>query len=172
MDNQIGELYVELYSYLLTLIRNRIYIGCPDDYVYDCLNDVFEVALRKQSDPNFQRNPKGWLIITTRNIVDNYNRKTLGRLSYYYLDYDMNGITREADMAEDLVYKVAMENHVIEKAMNTLSEPERKLYKMRYEEEMKPSDIANKLKLKPSAVNTRLTRLRSKITTFIHAAIY
>ena len=172
MDDLISELYIELYPYLLTLIRCRIYTGCPDDYIYDCLNDVFEIAIRKQSDPNFLRNPRGWIIVTARNVVDNYNRKTINRLSYYHMGYDMNSITREHDMTEDLVYKLAMENNIIDQALNSLSEKELKLYKMRFKDEMKPGDIADELDLKLCAVNTRLTRLKRKITTFIHTAIY
>lgn len=171
MDDLIGELYVELHSYLLTLIRSRIYTGCPDDEIYDCLNDVFEIAIKKQFDPNFLKNPKGWLIVTTRNVVDNYNRKNLKRLTHYQLDYDMRFLAKKQDMTEDLVYQIAMEDHLIDQAISSLSERERQLYKMRFEEKMKPQDIADELDLKLCAVNTRLTRLKAKITTFIHTSI-
>lgn len=171
MDDLIGNLYVELHSYLLTLIRNRIYTGCPDDYVYDCLNDIFEIAIKKQFDPNFLKNPRGWLIVTAKNVVDNYNRKNLNRLTYYQSDYDMDLITKEQDMTENLIYRLALENNIIEQAMDSLSEKERLLYQMRFEEEMKPNDIAKKLNLSLCAVNTRLTRLKAKISSYIHAAI-
>ncbi|MDO4556108.1 MAG: sigma-70 family RNA polymerase sigma factor [Lachnospiraceae bacterium] len=171
MDDLISKLYMELGSYLFTLIKNRLYTGCPEDQIYDCLNDVFETALQKQSDPKFQQNPRGWLIITARNKVDNYNRKALRRLSHYQFDCDMTRIYSKKDMIEDLTYQMALENNIFGQLMDHLSEKERRLYTLRFEERLKPEEIASKLQTSKTNVNTSLSRLKIKIKKYICAAV-
>ena len=171
MQNLIGELYGELRGYLVTLIRNRLFSGCPDDYVYDCLNDVFEIALRKQNDPGFQKNPKGWLIVTAKNVVDNFNLKTVKRLTFYQSDCEMDWIPDECDMLESLSYSLAMENHVLEQIKKDLSEEERLLFVMRYERKMSARDIAEELHLTSANVSTKLTRIKRKVTRLVYAYV-
>ena len=171
MDDLISELYTELRGYLVTLIRNRLYAGCPEDYVYDCLNDVFEIALRKQFDSNFQRNPRGWLTIAAKNVVDNYNRKTVNRLNYYQFDCDMDRIPKEHDMIEDLAYQISLENNIFGQLKSYLSESDRQLYIMRFEKKMTPRAIAEELHVPINTVHTRLSRLKTRIIQFIYASV-
>lgn len=168
MNDLIGELYEELRGYLVTLIRNRLFSGCPEDYVYDCINDVFEIALIKQSDPNFQKNPRGWLIVTAKNVADNFNRKTINRLSYHQLDYELEWIPSKKNMLEDLAYKFAIKENVVAKVKDSLSEEDRQLFIMHFEQYMTYHEIAEELHVSISAAATRLTRVKHRVTRLIY----
>jgi RNA polymerase sigma factor (sigma-70 family) len=171
MNDTIGELYEELRGYLVTIIRNRLYTGCPDDYIYDCLNDVFEIALTKQSDPNFQQNPRGWLIVTTKNTADNFNRKALGRLSYHQSDCKMDWIPSQKDMLENLSYQLAVEGNIVERVKHALSPEDCQLFVMRYEQKLNPQEISEKLQISLGASHTRLTRMKQRAIHLIHAYV-
>lgn len=159
-DYEIGELYDELHRYLFTLIQNRLYDGCPLDYVYDCLNEVFIIALNKKQDPKFQANPKKWLVITARNVVDNFNRKTLNRLRFYQQDVELEEIQDTTDILETLALKIALEDHVIQKIKQDLSSEERILYTMRFEEGKSTKEIAKELGMRHGTVSTRVNRMK------------
>lgn len=168
MNNLIGELYEELRGYLVTLIRNRLFSGCPEDYVYDCLNDVFEIALEKQFDSSFQKNPKGWLVVTAKNIADNFNRKTLNRLSHYQLGYELDWIPSTKNMLEDLAYKLAIEENILGKIKDSLSEEDRRLFIMHFEQHMTYLEIAEQLHISIPAAATRLTRVKHRVTRLVY----
>lgn len=159
-DYEIGELYDELHRYLFTLIQNRIYDGCPHDYIYDCLNEVFIIALSKKHDPKFQANPKKWLVVTARNVVDNFNRKTLNRLRFYQQDVEMEELQDSNDIVENLALKAALEDNVIHKIKQELSSEERVLYIMRYEEGKTTKQIAKELGIRHGTISTRVNRMK------------
>lgn len=166
-DHEIGALYNELYGYLFTIIQNRIYEGCPQDYILDCLDEVFLIALRKKRDKNFRENPKGWLIITTRNVVDNFNRKHVNRLRFLESDVKMDNLTASHDIVEHLALKMALEDHVIDKIKQELSEEERVLYVMRFEEGKTTKEIAQELGIKHGTISTRVNRMKKHFERLI-----
>lgn len=159
-DHEIGELYDELHGYLFTLIQNRLYDGCPQDYIYDCLNEVFIIALSKKHDPRFQANPKKWLVVTARNVVDNFNRKTVNRLRFHQSDTEMDEIPASNDILEDLALKIALDEHVLDKIKQDLAPEERVLYIMRFEEGKTTKEIAQELGIRHGTISTRVNRMK------------
>lgn len=166
-DHEIGELYNELHRYLFTLIQNRLYDGCPHDYIYDCLNEVFIIALSKKQDPKFQADPKKWLVITARNVVDNFNRKTVNRLRFHQQEVEMDEIPDSNDILEDLALKIALEDDVLYKVKQELSSEERVLYTMRFEEGKTTKDIAKELGMRHGTISTRVNRLKKRLERLI-----
>ena len=171
LDDLIAELYEELRGYLLTLIRNRLFEGCPDDYAYDCLNDVFEIALKKQSEPSFQKNPRGWLIITAKHVVENFNRKTLNRLTFHQIDYDPDWQPGKVDMLENLTYKIAIEKNIMEQIKSGLSPEDGRLFELRYMKKMHPRDIAEELHITENSINVKLTRMKVRAKRVLHRCV-
>lgn len=171
MEDFITDLYASYYDLLIYIIKNRLYSGCPKDLAYDCLNEVFIVALEKHEELMKHENPKGWLTQTAKYIVDNYNRTACFRnRKTGYLD-EMLDIPNPQDMTEDCAYKECLENNFIEYLNKTLSNEEKKLYHLRYEKKLSLQAISEELHITPNAVNTRLHRLREKVKEFIRKNI-
>ena len=166
-NHKIGALYDELYGYLFTLIKGRLYRGCLEDVVYDCLNEVFIIALRKKDDASFQENPKKWLVVTAKHVVDNYNRKHLNRIQNHHAEYDLSLRSDGTNMLEDLAFKIAVEENVLDTVKKELSADDRVLYIMRYEERKDIDAIAKELGMKRGTVFTRITRVKRKMEKLI-----
>lgn len=167
----IAKLYAEFSVNLTYIIKSRLYIGCPDDYVYDCLNDVFLIAIQKRNDKSLQENPQGWLVITARNVVDNFNRKAYYQNKLVDHSSDMQEIPQQVDMIEDYIYRDCLNNDFLKYLNETLSKDEKYLYYLRYSQKLSLTEISEKLNITPNAVNTRLHRLRNKIKEFIRKSI-
>jgi RNA polymerase sigma factor (sigma-70 family) len=169
MENDIGYLYEEFSRTLIYVIESRIYPDCPKDYIYDCLNDVFTIAIQKQDDPSFQANPKGWLIITARYVVDNFNKKHYNHSSVLDPTYDTAAIPQKnMDLIENYIYKDFLNNTFQKFLTESLSKDEKYLYYLRYSEQLDLAQISEAFHITPNAANTRLSRLRAKIKQFIH----
>lgn len=171
MNDFICSLYTEYSDYLATVIRNRLYNGCPSDYIYDCLNDTFEIAMKKQSDPRFQDHPKAWLVQTARNVADNFNRKACYRNQFVDYSGDIESVLNHSDLTEDLIYQECVQNHFLERLSESLSPKERHLYYLRYERDLDHKTISEELNISVNAVHTRLNRLRTKVRQLIHENI-
>lgn len=171
MDNFICSLYEEYSEYLATIIKNRLYSGCPSDYIYDCVNDTFEIAMRKCSDPKFQDHPKAWLVHTARHVADNFNRKSCYRNQFVDYSNDIESVLNRSDMIEDFIYHECIQTKFLDKLCDTLSPNEKQLYYLRFEKDLSNKQISEKLNISVNAVNTRLNRLRTKIRQIIHENI-
>jgi RNA polymerase sigma factor (sigma-70 family) len=169
MENNIAFLYKEFSQTLIYVIKARIYPGCPKDYIYDCLNDVFTIAIQKQNEPAFLANPEGWLIITARYVVDNFNKKHYNHSSILDPTYDTEAIPQKnMDLIENYICKDFLNNAFRKFFKESLSKDEKYLYYLRYSEHRDLTQISEVLHITPNAVNTRLCRLRAKIKEFIH----
>ncbi len=159
-DYEIGDLYDELHEYLFIIIQNRLYDGCPHDDIYDCLNEVFIIALRKKQDPKFRANPKNWLVATTKNVVDNFNRKNVNRLRFHQPNVEVDELPDSEDILEDLALKIALEDDILYKIKQELSLEERVLFTMRFEEGKTTKEIAKELGMRHGTISTRVNRLK------------
>lgn len=166
-DHEIGALYNELHGYLFTLIQSRIYEGCPQDYIYDCLDEVFLIALGKKKDKKFRQNPKGWLIITAKHVVDNFNRKHKNRLRFHDPEVEVENLSVPQDFIEHLALKMALEDHLFDKIKTELSEEERVLYIMRFEENKTTKEIAQELGIRHGTISTRVNRMKNHVESLI-----
>ena len=168
-EQQIGELFRRYEKYLLTIILNRLYNGCPKDYAYDCLQDVFTIALEKKEDEKFNQNPTGWLTITAQNVVDNHNRKHTLRLRHYLtdLDIDISTIPTSDYWFEDIAYRLALENNLWTQIFDSLKQSEQTIFIMRYYHEMSLDDISSQLGMSKNALYARLCRIQKRIRKLI-----
>lgn len=168
-EQQIGDLFRRYEKYLLTVIRNHLYDGCPTDYAYDCLHDVFAIALEKKEDEKFNQNPPGWLTITTQHVIDNYNRKETNRLRFHLtaFDFDLDTVPASDYWFEDIAYHIAIESNIWKKIFDNLKPDDRVIFIMRYYQEMSLDDIASELGISKNLLSVRLNRLKKQIKKFI-----
>lgn len=171
MSNFICSLYEEYSEYLATVIRNRLYHGCPSDYIYDCLNDTFEIAVKKQSDPAFRDHPKAWLVQTAKYVADNFNRKSCYRNQFVDYSSDIESVLHFSDLTEEFIYQECIQPKFLEHLRKSLSQNEKRLYYLRYERDLSHKQISKELNISVNAVNTRLHRLKTKIRQIIHENI-
>ena len=167
----ICSLYEEYSDYLATVIRNRLYKGCPSDYIYDCLNDTFEIAVKKQFDSRFQDHPKAWLVQTARHVADNFNRISCYRNQFMDYSSDIESVLNCSDMTENFIYQECIQNHFLEQLRDSLSPNEKRLYYLRYERDFSHKQISEELNTSANAVNARLRRLKTKVRQIIRENI-
>jgi len=164
-EQKIGELFRQYEKYVLTVILSRLYDGCPKDYAYDCLQDVFAIALEKKDDEKFNQNPIGWLTLTAQHVVENYNRKFTNRSRFHHtaFDFDLNTVPASDYWFEDMAYRVAIENHIWERILDDLKRDERVIFIMRYYQEMSSEDICLELGISKNHLAVRLSRIKHKV---------
>lgn len=161
-NREIGELFTDLHKYLYVVIYNRLSDEVPKDYAYDCLQETFKTALEKKDDKKFNANPKGWLIVTAKYTVDNFNRTYKTYDKHYASEEDAKDIPYSHDLLEDLAFKMTIEDHILEKIKAELSSGDALFFKMRFEYKMEIDAIAKELEMKPGAVHTKISRVKKK----------
>ena len=168
---EIGDLFEQLHKKLFVLITIRLYSGCPSDYAYDCLDEVFKIALEKRDDPKFNQNPEGWLYITADNVVKNFNRKENCHLAHIQTDHDFTRDAAPQNLIEDLVYKTALEKQIFRQVKSSLTRQERVIYQMRFIKHMELDDIAKELYMKKTSLKVTLARLKKKVERIIKSQV-
>ena len=169
-EQQIGDLFQRHKNYLLTVLWDHLYKGCPPDIVYDCLHDVFAIALEKKEEERFNQNPVGWLTLTAKNVAGNYTRKHTNRLRFHLTDFDWDcaAIPDSDFWFEDLAYRMAIENRVWEKILGELKEEDRAIFIMRYYRKLSLDDISSDLGISKNHLNVRISRMKKQIRKLIH----
>lgn len=167
---QFDELFRLHENYLLTVILGRLYEGCPSDFACDILQDVFTTALEKRTDEKFNHNPGGWLVVTARNKVDNFNRKETNRMRFHEsaYDFDLDDLTAITNMFEDLALKMAIEDGIMDKILNELKPDDRVLLIMRYFQNNSLDDIAADLGIPKNRLNVKINRMKAQVKKIIH----
>lgn len=168
-EKQIGELFRHYEKYLLTVILNSLYEGCPLDFAYDCLHETFVIALEKQNDEKFNQNPSGWLVKTARFVVENFNRKSTNRLRFHVSDFnfDMNKLPAGTNMFEDLALNIAIEEKIWDKILKELEPDFRVVLIMRYYQEKPLDEIAAELGISKNLLKVRITRMKAQVKKII-----
>ena len=166
-DNEIGELFEKHHKELLTLIRIRLYKGCPADYAYDCLDQIFVIALQKQSDPKFKVNPKGWLFSTADYVVKNFNKKEARELAHLSVHENLTNLPAPHDVIEDILFQEALDTHIFDSIKYELTAEERVLYIMRFGQKKSLNEISEELYMGKNRLKVKLHRLRNKIEKII-----
>lgn len=165
--DEIGTIFYGLRKYLTVVIYNHLDDDCPKHYTDDCLQETFRIALEKRYDPKFNHNPKAWLVVAAKYVVDNFNRTYKTYEKHHAYDDEAINIPYSQDLIEDLAFKLEIENHILEKIKQDLSRDDALFFKMRFEYNMEVETIAKELEMKEGAVHTRLSRVKKKVKVLI-----
>ena len=74
LDEMLTSLFKEYAAYLLDYARS---IGCSPDLAEDMVQETFAVAVQKAENLYHAVSQRGWLILTLRNTVSNYQRNLM-----------------------------------------------------------------------------------------------
>lgn len=100
-----------------------------------------------------------------RNVATNYNSKVIDKrnqtveISDEFADYT----NLEDVVINQIIYNNAIDNHALEKIIESLSESETILYRLKWIDRLSEKQIAEQLDISASAVKNRLMRLHRKI---------
>lgn len=166
--DEIGKIFYGLRKYLSVVIYNHLDDACPKHYTDDCLQETFRIALEKRFDPKFNRNPKAWLVVAAKHVVDNFNRTYKTYEKHHAYDEEALQIPYSQDLIEDMAFKLAIESHVLERIKRDLSRDDALFFKMRFEYNMEVADIARELQMRDGAVHTRISRVKKKVKDLIN----
>lgn len=148
-------------------------LGEAKDYAGDCVQETYCVFYRKLLDGIEFENPRAFLYKTANNMVlkakDNYFKHATRTKS---LDEAENIPVYIEETVEE---RLECEELDIESAKNILlsmlSDDELELYEMKYVQGMSLKEIGERLKIAPSAVAMRTSRLRAKVKELVVPAL-
>lgn len=85
--DQIIELYSEMFSVLYVYAKNAL--GDPE-LAADVTQDVFCIALEKRDELLQSQNPKGWLMKTLKNVIQNTKRQRIKMRKLAIISHNSN----------------------------------------------------------------------------------
>jgi len=160
----IEKIYTESEYY--DIVKNTIIRMVDGVSVYDledCINDVYEIALRKK---NLEKHPNihGWLSNTAKNIAKRYLRKkAFSRIAIPMSDIKSGSQSDFEPMMEDDKY---FEELLIILSKN-LKVSEYTLFKLKFIEQRPNKELAEIMRIKQDSVGKKVSRLKEKIRNIL-----
>ena len=155
-------------KYAQTLLRcsQSILLQFPDsgELAEECVQETFEVALRKMKMLLRHEAPVYWLKNTCRKISMSKRRKLLNRIRILGTPVSYSTLNDVPDPIDDIEAWVLANDlaSVKQSLLSKLSEEERDVYHLFYEQHLPMKDIATKLNLSVDAIRGALQRIRNK----------
>jgi len=156
-----GEFYTQIYDkyykFIYREVRKLLYSEVNDD-ITSCAQETLLKVWEKIKILKKHKNIAGWLIITAKNIVMNFNKQYQLRESN---ESDLDIIEYTAD-ENDFTEKISGDS-AAEKILAHLSLDERKLYDYKYVARYSNEEIGDILGINPNAAASRNKRLLKKL---------
>ena len=155
-------------KYAQTLLRcsQSILIQFPDSgaLAEECVQETFVVAMRKMKTLLRHEAPELWLKNTCRKISLTTQRKLLNRSRILGNPVSSRIIFDAVDLIDDIEAWVIANDlaSVKQSLLAILSDEERDVYHLFYEQHMSMEEAANKLNISKDAVRGALQRIRKK----------
>lgn len=104
-----------------------------------------------------------WVNTIARNLVWNDRRKTSRR--FKLLNEKISDLLTEQDPSHKMAVEedTDLRRNALRSCLNKIPERSREILKIRYQQEMEPSEIATKLDLPASTLRTQLMRIRETL---------
>ena len=150
-----------LYRYSLSLLRS---IPDAPSLAEECVQETFEVALRKIRVFQQLESPEAWLIATCKRITISKRRKMLNRqriVGKIISIEDSYDIADTHNRLDEWIEKHDLQ-HIKQQLIQSLTEQELAVFHVYYEEELSLKESAAKLQLSENAVQGAVQRIRSK----------
>lgn len=154
----LDELFDGLYSYAMTLSRNR-------EDAEDLVQEACVRAIRSADSIHDEGNLKGWLFVILRNIWLNQLRRRSAAPQIAELDPDVSlaDVAIETGQDPDSLFARKMERQRIRQAIRQLPADQREIIVLREYEGLSYREIAAVLNCPIGTVMSRLQRARSKL---------
>lgn len=155
-------------------IENFCYVrlGEANEFTYDCVQDTYCVFYRKLLDGEIIKNPRAFLYKTASNMVFKAREKYFSNAKRNKSLDEVKNISVSIDDEIDNKFDEKLDLEKVKtKLLSQLSEAEKRLYKLKYEENKSLNDISLILDITPTAVAKRTSRLRKKITDLVNPTL-
>lgn len=171
-----GEFLEEIYRSHAKQIRlycKRLLQGHYMDATEECVQNTFLHAGQQANKLKKHPNIRGWLYRTSRNQVNNVFRKC-----YIKKKYEVDLHCKVEDMIvcgclllDEALFPSANISKLIEELLNKLKPRERELYQDYFKQHLSIFELSIKYGISPTAVTSRIHRLRKKIKQFLQEAL-
>lgn len=167
-QNARDTLYDTYFSYVYTIVFNKLRSCAPKEDIEECVSDVFADVFRHLSDENGKNGDiKGFIgTVAVRRAINVFHRITAA--SGRNVPMEESGIDAMADDTDiaDMAEKAEL-RRVLLRSVEELGEPDSVIIIQKYYYGMTSKEIAERLYLEPAAVRARcsraLRRLRDKL---------
>ena len=156
--------FYEKYNPQIRAIVTRILssAGLRDD-VDDCVNTVYLEIMEKLMQYNETRGTMGaFVAVIARSVALNYRKGGMRRSGELVGDEKLDFMSSPIDYQDEAEFDMLVEDIIAR-----LSKQERVLFAMRFLYGYAPEEIAKALKIRRSAVDMRVNRLKGKIKSFL-----
>ncbi len=146
-------------------IKNVVYGMLSADKRYlaeDIISELHLLMCKKVDTLKTHPSPKAWALVAARHVTQGAVAKNRKNANNVPLE-EVESYIGTADVFEDAVYEMWLENKVPEKLIAKLSKREREIYQKIYIEEKQPQEVAVELDLSVNAVHNIHKNLRDKI---------
>ena len=153
MDDQISALYTEMFDFMYSYALAAL--GSPG-LAEEAVQETFMIACQKPEKLLNSPNPKGWLVLTLKNVVHNQLRAK-ARLSYYIMKYAEN---------RALVFDnvdAACDDYTAIEYSDIISSKDFAMLRMYVFDKCSMLEISQKFGISVEATNKRIQRARSKL---------
>ena len=166
MDNisEVNSSFYEKYNPQIRAVVARIlnYAGKSQD-IEDCVNIVYLELMEKLQQYNEVRGSlAAFVAIVARSTALDYCRSNARKTGELIGDNNIDFLAQPIEFEEQVEFE-----ELVESIVRQLNKKERALFTMRYILFYPPEEIAKTMKIRRSAVDMRVSRLRSKIKSFL-----
>ena len=160
-DSKLKSAYSKHYASVYKFCLSRL----KDDYssVEDCVQEAFIVLYNKYLAGEEIEYAHAFLLKTASNIV----KKRFAQLAREQKNIDIEDIKEITTHAVDIDDRLSFEEYS-KMISDALNDADKEIFSMRYIEELKIEDIAERMGMTVSAVSTRLSRMRNKLRELLN----
>jgi RNA polymerase sigma-70 factor (ECF subfamily) len=162
--SEINNSFYDKYNPQIRAIVTRIlrYADKTQD-IDDCVNIVYVELMEKLQQYNETRGSMAaFVAIISRSTALDYCRSSMRKTGELIGDAQIDFLSEPIEFENKVEFEMLVEN-----ILKELNKKERALFTMRYILFYSPEEIAKALKIRRSAVDMRVSRLRSKIKNFL-----
>ena len=155
-DSELKKVYAQYYSILYKFCLSRL----KNDYSYvdDCVQETFIVLYNKLLSGEEFEYTLAYLYKTADNLV----KKRFNQLKKQEKEISIDDIKDINAFSVDLDDRLTFEEYS-RMISDALTDTEKEIFALRYIEELKVNEIAERLNMSVTNVTTRLSRIREKI---------
>lgn len=155
-DNLLGEAYKSYYSAIYRFCLSKL--KNDRDSVEDIVQETYLVLYNKYLEGVEVKFVQAFLLKTADNLI----KKRYAELSKIQNQVPIDEVVHIPSQNQDLDERLSFEEYS-RQISDALNDTDAELFSMRYVEELKIDEIAERMNMSISAVTTRLSRIRNKL---------
>ena len=154
----------EYYSYVYTIVFNRLRSCASREDIDECVSDVFsDVFIKYNSRSAYSGDIKGFIaFIAKRRSIDMFRRLCSKKADTLSID-GSEAMQFSSDERVDELAERAETGHALIDAVKSLGEPDSTIIMQKYYYGRNSADIADIVGMKPAAVRKRISRAMDKL---------